>query len=288
MQIIDYHTHSTNSPDGTNTVEELVLSAIDKKVKEIAITDHYEPPFFATSNVDKYVYREALAQNPGYGKMDTDSYSYDRNKFFAEINAVREKYGDKIRIKAGVELGNPESHDIFHSNFLTEDYDFVIGSIHRIDNDFEIDDGHYTAQNYNEVFERYFYYSMEMAKWGKFNVCGHCMYPVRFVIYRDKVPNVDLCVYYPYLREMFKLLMEKGIGIEINTAGIKKGFFLPDINILRLYKKLGGEILTIGSDAHMAKDIGRGFYEALDMVRDAGFKYLTVFDRQKPEFVRID
>ena len=88
---------------------------------------------------------------------------------------------------------------------------------------------------------------------------------------------------------LLKLLIENGKGIEINTAGIAKiGFPHPHIDALKLYKELGGEIITVGSDAHKKEDIGFGFDVANDLLKQIGFRYYTLFKERKPEFIKLN
>jgi len=85
------------------------------------------------------------------------------------------------------------------------------------------------------------------------------------------------------------LAVQSGKGIEINTSGLRQSpkEAFPGLDVVKLYRNMGGEILTIGSDAHMAEDVGRGLKEALDMAREAGFRHITVYNRRKPEWVSI-
>ena len=86
-----------------------------------------------------------------------------------------------------------------------------------------------------------------------------------------------------------KTLIEKGKGIEINTSGYRYGLghTHPQFELVKRYKELGGEIITVGSDAHVPEDISKDFDKAYKMLEEAGFKYLTLFTDKKPEFVKI-
>ena len=80
------------------------------------------------------------------------------------------------------------------------------------------------------------------------------------------------------------------MGIEINVSGLRQkyGKPLPDLGYVKLYKALGGEILTIGSDAHCTADIGRDISAGVEMAQAAGFKYLTYFKKHEPKFIKIE
>jgi histidinol-phosphatase (PHP family) len=91
------------------------------------------------------------------------------------------------------------------------------------------------------------------------------------------------------LDAIFKKLIEKGKGIEVNTAGFlyELDFPHPDFDSLKRYKELGGEIITIGSDSHKAEHIGNKFSFVIEQLAHIGFKYITYFENRKPVFVKI-
>ena len=84
-------------------------------------------------------------------------------------------------------------------------------------------------------------------------------------------------------------LISRGRGLEINTAGIHYGlgWAHPHPNVLKRYKELGGEIITVGSDAHSSNRIAYYFDVAEEMLKAAGFKYRAVFHSRKPEFIPL-
>jgi histidinol-phosphatase (PHP family) len=62
---------------------------------------------------------------------------------------------------------------------------------------------------------------------------------------------------------------------------------MPPVSLLRLYRECGGEIITIGSDAHQKEYVGLYQKEAGELLQEAGFNYLTTFTCRKPEFHRL-
>ena len=95
--------------------------------------------------------------------------------------------------------------------------------------------------------------------------------------------------YEEIIAECFKVLINKGKGIEINTSGLRQtyGRTFPDFNYIKLYKDLGGEILTIGSDSHSTYDLARGIPEGIELARFAGFVSTCYFKKRKPYFVNL-
>ena len=78
------------------------------------------------------------------------------------------------------------------------------------------------------------------------------------------------------------LRMERGKGIEVNTSGLRQGAgeTMPGIRCLKLYKELGGTVITVGSDAHLPEDVGSGFIEALGLVKKAGFDRIARYEKR--------
>ncbi len=118
-------------------------------------------------------------------------------------------------------------------------------------------------------------------------VIGHIGYPARYGDYDDNQMYYDES---PELIDaMLKKIIDKGFGIEINTSNFGRALdeTMPPRSILQRYIQLGGEIITIGSDAHNITDIGKGYSRARDMLINFGVKYVCVFDKLKPEFIKL-
>lgn len=126
-----------------------------------------------------------------------------------------------------------------------------------------------------------------MAEWNKFDCIAHLDLVKRYgSLYGIKI---NLMLYEEELKEIFKILIENGKGIEINTSGLRQTAksCLPDLDIVKFYKQLGGEIITVGSDSHYAMDVGKGIHYGIEIAKNAGFKYMTIFRERKPEFIKI-
>ena len=106
---------------------------------------------------------------------------------------------------------------------------------------------------------------------------------------KTKADLFDIHDYADIFEELFQILVARGQGIEINTGSLYRGlsFPHPHTDILKMYKDAGGEIITVGSDAHHAEHIGYGFDAARDLLLSHGFRYYTTFKERKPEFHKI-
>ena len=91
------------------------------------------------------------------------------------------------------------------------------------------------------------------------------------------------------LSAIYRALIGQGRGIEINVSGLRHGHTsYPNASALALYRELGGEIITLGSDAHAPEDAGIGIREGAELLRSLGFRYYAVYDRRKPSFLPLD
>ena len=116
---------------------------------------------------------------------------------------------------------------------------------------------------------------------------GHLDYVVRYGPNRDQ--NYSYDKYKDILDQVLELLIEKEKGIELNTGGLRSGLreANPCMDILKRYRQLGGEIVTVGSDAHQREDIASHFDRAREMLLDCGFTHYAVFEKRYPEFKRL-
>ena len=137
---------------------------------------------------------------------------------------------------------------------------------------------------YRAVIEDYLDSVLSISRWGRFNVLGHLSLPLRYM-----KEHLDLdWSFAPWMdrvEEIFSVIIPQGIGIECNTNRGNQP--LPDADILRLYRQMGGEVITLGSDAHETKDVGCVIRERQQLLRDCGFRYFTTFTGGRPEFRKL-
>ena len=135
---------------------------------------------------------------------------------------------------------------------------------------------------------KYFEYILKTLDYcTDFDVYGHLDYIVRYAPKKDK--NYSYKAFKEVIDEILIKLVKMGKGIELNTGGMYKGMAStnPHPDIIKRYKELGGEIITVGSDAHRAEFIGYSFNDAKEILKESGFKYYTVFEKRKPEFIKL-
>ena len=263
MILSDFHTHSTFSTDGTDKLVEMANSAVEKGLKTICFTEH---------NDFDYPGGEFL--------LDTEAY---RNELFR----VREQLSGKIEVLFGVELGLMKHLGERLREYLDgRGFDFVIGSSHLIDGKDPYFPEYFEELGQRNGVLRYFESILEnIGAFSDFDVYGHLDYAVRYSPEKCYNP-VDLR---EIIDEILRKIVSLGKGIEINSAGLRKGLSHanPHPFILKRYRELGGEIITVGSDAHNTADIAADFDLAESFLKDAGFEFYTVFRQRKPHFVKL-
>lgn len=264
--IFDYHIHSCHSTDGYDKITDICRAAIKKGLKEIAITDHFEPS----------------SKDPEYQK-------YKPYAYWMDIILAREYFKGQLNIKMGVELGQPHLFMKSSASLIEQvPYDYVIGSAHKFPSGLDCSELNYRELSIEDVCQMYLHQLRELAWTADFDCIGHLDLIKRYCtkIYGKRI---TLEIEIELLTEVLKILIARGKGIEINASGLRQDprETMPGVDVLKIYKSLGGEVLTLGSDAHFAKDVGEGIRLAAENAKEAGFEYLTVYEGRKPEWVPI-
>jgi len=266
--LFDSHTHSENSPDGNHSVMCMCERAVELGLSGLSITDHME-----ANEYEEFGYRARVQQS------------------IFDIQKAQSLLGDRVLISCGLELGQALQNPAAAKEVLGLcDYDFVIGSLHALAG---MKDFYYLDYNDPKIVIRdlvndYYSQCIDLARWGHFDVLGHLTYPIRYIWGRARIP-VDLGLYSDAIDELMRTLISNGRGIEVNTSGLRQGLgtTLPDLPLVRRYRQLGGEIITIGSDAHCAEDLGTGIEYAMDLLKEAGFRHFTFYKERQPRMLDL-
>ncbi len=279
MNLIDCHTHSTNSPDAVNAPEAMVLTAMDMGLSAYALTDHCE--------INRWFPYEHYTEH--FNPEDTYDFASSFENAMADNLRLKEKYKGKLNFVNGIELGQAQ-FDFGLASAVASDarLDFIIGSCHQVRgyDDFAFTD--YTKTSPQKLVDQYYKEIYEICQWGRFDVLGHLTYPLRYIEGNHGL-KVDMSGNDEIIAESFKLLIQNGKGIEINTSGYRQkyGKPFPDIYYVKMFRDLGGEFISIGSDAHCTEDLGKGIREGAELAMAAGFDKLTYFVGRKPHQIKL-
>jgi len=217
------------------------------------------------------------------------AFDLDIGAYYREYRRLCEQYHNQIEILFGIELGlQPHLGQRYADLLASWPFDFVIGSSHVVDGMDPYYPSFFEGRDESACYQKYFESIVENVKvYSGMDVYGHIDYIVRYGPNKDK--HYSYSKYKEVLDEALRLIVAKGIGLELNTSGYKYGLEYPNPHpdILRRYRELGGEIITLGSDGHRPEHIAYDFYKVKNILKDCGFRYYTVFRQRKPEFVKI-
>ncbi len=274
MQIWDQHVHSEFSEDAFCSMTDMALAEAEAGMSGVCFTDHCELEHYDTG-----------LENPDCWRPD---------RLFLGFAEAKKAVGDRIALRLGAELGGgnhlPERAEEIGRSGL----DFIIGSVHNLRGMPDFFMGTAGLPMYSseeacyELLSKYIEEYMEVARLGAVDVLGHIGYPLRYM----KKMGVDISL--QPLREplaaLLKTAIENGKGIELNTSGYRRGLGepMPAPFLLKVYRELGGEIITVGSDAHSPEEAGADVRKGLILLKELGYKYYCAFSNRKPEFIRLE
>ena len=273
----DMHMHTWFSTDSEACPRDMADEAVRKGLKTICFTDHFDK--------DDLEWGEE-------GIFDVDAY-------FAEMQKLQEEYAGKLNIRIGIELGlRTYLKDYYEELTKKYPFDFVIGSVHNVPYKKDAEgnilytdpaaEKLFTDRTDKEAYRLMMETTLENVRTSDcFQTLGHLDYVVRYGKSREK--EYSYTDYADIIDEILKLLIEKEKGLEVNSAGLKYGlpFAHPHPDVLKRYRELGGEIITIGADAHKPEHIAYDFAKAEEILKFCGFKYYTEFFEQKPVFKQL-
>ncbi|EEA85249.1 histidinol phosphate phosphatase HisJ family [Peptacetobacter hiranonis DSM 13275] len=255
-------------------MEDCIKDAISLGIEEICFTDHVD--YGIKDDWDD------LRNNKATKKY----FNVDYDKYFSDLETLREKYKNQITIKNGLEFGI-QKYNIEKYNKLFKKYplDFIILSVHQIDDkefwNHSYQDGKIEKEYYEDYFNEIYYL---VQNYSNYCVLGHLDMMKRYDEkdgYNPFVENKEI------ITKILKRVIADGKGIELNTSSIKYKLddLMPSRDILKLYLELGGEVLTIGSDSHCKRDLKNSHIEELKQeLRDIGFTKFCTFEKMKPTF----
>ena len=214
-----------------------------------------------------------------------------------EFIDAMERAPEGIEIRLGLELGEG-NHDPARAKriYAMPEYDFILGSLHNLRGEQDFYDMRYESEEQcHELYERYVDELIELAQISCFDCMAHIGYCLRYMHKQGFNAELDMARYGDKLDRLLHTLIDNGRGIEMNVADLVPGGRedpllrpFPGVDVLRRYRELGGDIITVGSDAHNTGAAGVGIREGLGLLAEIGFKYVAVYRRHKPEFKRIE
>lgn len=260
--MFDFHMHTTVSFDGHGTPGQMLRAAERRGLKEICFTDHRD-----------YV--------PG-----------EKQDMVFDFDAYEEAYDNltssRLKIRLGVEMGLKEyDQPRLREDLARRRFDFVLGSVHFVDETDVYFPEFWQGRTVEQAEQRFLEQTLACVEANAdFDVLAHLTY-----LSKARPHPAPRAIHWEDHREIgdeiLKILVKKGKGLELNTSGRDKGVgFLPEEAYFRRFRELGGQIVTIGSDAHGPERVGQYGEEACALLRDI-FGYVCTFEDRQPIFHKL-
>ncbi len=254
---IDMHVHSDNSPDGTHSPMFICEQAVKNSLRAVAITDHCEIDSYKSQRYDSAIFHS-----------------------FFETNKAKVAFQGQFLVLAGIEIGQPLYDVGLTENIVTSRrYDIVLGSIHRPEGfDCDIKEIDYSRLDVYEFMRSYFFQLEELARCPFIDIMSHITCPMRRIQGKYKI-DFDYSKISDATDRLLLAIIENRKTLEINTSGLRQDMkrTMPDTEIIKRYKELGGEYITVGSDSHNAYDVGCGITEGMLIAKKCGFDKLSFY-----------
>ena len=261
--MFDYHMHSTVSFDGHDSGLAMAVAAKAAGLKEICFTDHIDHDCDAEGR-----------------SMVFDPSVYSKEYDNLEVAG--------LKIRRGVEYGlKPYNKETMQKDLKLRDFDFVLGSVHFVNEQDIYYKEFWQGKTVEQAVSLFLEETLKCVQHhDDYDVLGHLSYICKARAHPDPKP-LYLKDHREIVDEILKILVQKGKGMEINTSGVDRcGDFLPREEFFRRFKELGGEIVTIGSDAHNTQRVGQYADRACEMMKDI-FGYVCTFEGRKPIFHKL-
>jgi histidinol-phosphatase (PHP family) len=269
---MDLHVHSTCSEDGLSSIADYVQRAVDMGLVEVGFCEHadFDP------------------RDQGYATLDLARYDSEFE--------VAQALASGVRLRQGIEITYQASLESEIRRWLAgHAWDYVVASVHLVDyvdgwaivSQPGVLPAYFATHSQRQAYVPYFDELLRAAQSGLGDVLGHFDLVKRFGV--AHYGPFDTTAFEDEIRAVLRAVTEAGMGLEINTSGLRQDPCepYPDLTILRWYRQLGGEILTIGSDAHHVDDLGSGVTHALGLAQEAGFRAVVTFAARQPRWIDL-
>ncbi len=264
MKKIDHHIHTDNSFDSIEKIQNMCEKAVNEGIEIIGFGEHFS----------------TIERLPTFGHMNFV-------KYYEEIEQCRSRFKGKLEILKGLEICSPQYNtDSILKIVKDESIDFIIGSVHDIDGPKlrKFIEG----KSNREAYEGYFKKVLEVSEKGEYDILGHIDLLKRYAF--DTLGNYEFDDFKVIIGQILKNVIRRGKAIEVNTSGLDSGVneLFPSIEVLKLYKELGGNLITIGSDAHSTEKLGCKHKAAVEVLKDLGYKEYYYYKLRKPHRAVIE
>ncbi len=274
--MIDYHIHPNYSSDAEGSIDEFCEVALEREFREICFTTHLDTD---TVRNDAYVIvrgKRVDARSSGWLE------DYENS-----VRIAGDQYrGQGLEVRLGVEVDYyPGVLDHLPERFHDTEFDLVMGSTHLVDH-LAIsvkEESHefFSRNNMEQMGNIYFSLLMDCVESGLFDILGHLDLYRRYgeEFYGGKLRSL----WKAHVSDLARGMKRFNVGFEVNTSSLRKGMDepMPESSLVAALRKEGIETVTVGSDAHRPRDVGKGIEIALKIIRECGFDSPSSFDKRR-------
>ena len=272
--LCDSHMHTEFSTDSEASVRSMLDAAAERGLESVCITDHMDLDFPPQDGED-------------FGGKQP--FCFDLDEYFRTLSLIREEYRGRLDVRIGIEIGlQPHLGDRYREMVHAYPFDYVIGSVHLIhglDPYYgKLFEGRADEDAYREAFEETL---RCLDAVSDFDSLGHLDYVVRYG--KHQAEEYSYQKFADEIDEVLKKLISMGKGLEMNTGGLKYGlgFCNPHPDVMKRYRELGGEIVTVGADAHRPEHVAYEFDQAAEVLKACGFRYYVEYKKRRAGFIKL-
>ena len=261
---LDYHIHSTFSPDSPATPEELCRRAIELGLPEIGFSEHWDVGPY--EDVTRFLQPEA---------------------WWEELQYLRDLFAGQLILRAGIEIAEPHLYPQDTTAIVSQlPFDYVLGSVHFVGEHMMFDEKYFVQHTADEIYSAYFAELQKMVRVADIDIVAHFDIPARTA---KPIFGYDPCRYEQAIRTILGLVVERGLALDVNVSGLRKPArnIMPDPLILCWYHEMGGERVTLGSDAHRVEHLGLNLDQAVEAIQAAGFTHVTQYGRRQARLIPL-
>jgi histidinol-phosphatase (PHP family) len=265
MQIpLDYHMHTRFSEDADDTPAAMCLRAIALGVPEIGFSEHWD-----------------------VGPYETNPRFFKPEPWYAELERLRRLFAGQILIRAGIEIAEPHLYPHETAEVLLRaPFDYVIGSVHYDGPNFMFNGEYFQTHTADQVYGSYFAELDRMVRTAEIDIVAHFDIPARA---GKPIFGYEPARYEAQIRSALKTIIERGLALDVNVSGLRKPsrIIMPDPLILQWYAEMGGQRLTLGSDAHRLPEVSLHLGKAIETIRAVGITHVTQFEQRRPRLLPL-
>lgn len=267
----DMHTHSEYSHDSDCPIREMAKAQMEQGMDGFAVTDHFDTHSYLRYDVVSPI-----------GKAAED------------VRVLNRELDGKCKILTGIEISEGFWHpEVYHKVRTLTDYDAILGSVHLVQYEdltkaySGLDFPSLPRERVEAYVDRYFDDVFTMLETVDFDILCHLTCPLRYINGKFGL-GLDRKKYDEKIDGILKRIIKKGIALEVNVSsyGIL-GDFLPDTEVLKRYREMGGYLLTVGTDSHVAQNAGKNYDIATEKLKELGFKNIFYYEKRNPHQITL-